>query len=97
VTGNKTSAYMWEWNGSLYVAGGKKLQTAMSMRAHSGGTYNAINETPTAISGFTGMPPTPDGGTNTYVDYEQPINYGDQRLSSNTYRHLLTYTLVNNV
>jgi hypothetical protein len=97
VTGNKTAAYMWEWNGSSYVSGGKRLQTAMSMREHSGGTYGAITGTAVAISGFTGMSPTPDAGTNTYVDYEQPVGYGDQRLSSNSYRHLLTYTIVNSV
>ena len=49
------------------------------------------------ISGFTGKAPTPDPGTDTYVDYKQPVDYGDQRLSGNSYRHLLTYTVVNGV
>ena len=96
VTGNKTSDYMWEWNGSSYVASGNKLQTRMSMRKH-GSTYAAITGTATAIDGFTSMSPTPDAGIDTYVDYKQPVNYGDQRLSSNTYRHLLTYTIVSSV
>jgi virginiamycin B lyase len=98
VTGNKTSDYMWEWNGSSYVASGKKLQTRMSMRTHGDpNVYAAITGTATAIDGFTSMSPTPDSGTDTYVDYKQPVNYGDQRLSSNTYRHLLTYTIVSSV
>ena len=96
VTGNKTSDYMWEWNGSSYVASGNKLQTRMSMRKH-GSTYAAITGTATAIDGFTSMSPTPDAGIDTYVDYKQPVNYGDQRLSSNHYRHLLTYTIVSSV
>jgi hypothetical protein len=97
VTGYKTSAYMWEWNGSAYVESGNKLSTAMSMKEHTGGTYAAITGTATAISGFTSKPPTSDSGTDTYVDYKQPVGYGDQRLSSNTYRHLLTYTIVSSV
>jgi hypothetical protein len=96
VTGNKTSANMWEWSGSAYVESGNKLSTAMSMRKH-GSTYAAITGTATAIDGFTSMSPTSDSGTDTYVDYKQPVGYGDQRLSSNTYRHLLTYTIVSSV
>jgi len=97
VTGNKTSPYMWEWDGSSYVADGKRLQTAMSMKEHSRGTYGAIAATAFAISGFTGMSPTPDAGTDTYVDYKQPVNFGDQHRSSNSYSQLLTYMIVNSV
>jgi hypothetical protein len=97
VTGNKTSTFMWEWNGSAYVASGKKLQQAMEMKEHTGGTYTAIIETATTISGFTRKPPTSDTGTDTYVDYRQPIGYGDLPLRSNSYSQLLTYTIVNSV
>ncbi len=38
-----------------------------------------------------------DDGDVTYVDYKQPVNYGDARLPSNSYRHELTYTIVNSV
>ena len=89
----KTTAFMWEWSGAAYM-GTTKLQTAMSMKEHEGGTYGAITEVSTAISGFTGKAPTPDPGTDTYVDYKQPVDYGDERLSSTVYRHLLTYTIV---
>jgi len=97
VTGYKTSAYMWEWNGSAYVESGNKLSTAMSMKEHTGGTYTPITGTATTIDGFTSMSPTPNSGTDTYVDYKQPVNYGDRRLSSNSYSHLLTYTIVSSV
>jgi hypothetical protein len=97
VTGNKTSSYMWEWNGSSYVAGGEHLQTAFSMRT-GGESYAAITGTATAIPGFTDKPATPVGGTTTYVDYWQPVNYGDSRLTNgNVYRHELTFTIVNSV
>ena len=89
----KTTAFMWEWTGAAYT-GTKKLQTAMSMKEHSGGSYAAITGAAVDINGFTSKTRTPNVGTNTYVDYKQPVDYGDERLSSTVYRHLLTYTIV---
>jgi hypothetical protein len=96
VTGNKTTAFMWEWSGAAYVESGEKLQTAMSSRTGAS-SYAAITGTATAIPGYTDKTATDDDGDVTYVDYKQPVSYGDARLPSNVYRHELTYTIVNSV
>jgi hypothetical protein len=66
----------------------------MSMKA-PGGTYTAITASPTAISGFTNRPP--GEGVVTYVDWKQPVTYGDVPLGANSYRQVLTYTIVKSV
>lgn len=91
---NKTSAFMWEWNGTSYVPSGRRLSAAMSMKA-PGGTYTAITASPTAISGFTSKPP--GEGVVTYVDWKQPAGYGDVPLGGNTYRQVLTYTIAEHI
>ena len=91
---NKTSAVMWEWNGSSNVPSGRRLSAPMYMKA-PGGTYTAVTASPTAISGFTSKPP--GEGVVTYVDWKQPAGYGDVPLGANSYRQVLTYTIVKSV
>jgi len=94
VTGFKTTANMWEYVSSAYVSGGNFLAAAMEMRERSGGSYTPITGTAAAINGFSNKPKTTDAGVDTYIDYKQPVGYGDVILGSGTYRHLLTYTIV---
>ena len=94
-SGFKTTANMWQWVSSAYVETGNKLTAPMEIRERSTpGTYTAITGTAEAINGFSGKPKTTDAGVDAYIDYKQPVGYGDVILGSGTYRHLLTYTIV---